>query len=40
LLRSSSIDEILNRPDAKMDDLLDDEDFSYDLKNGNPKLLD
>jgi len=40
LLRSSSIDEILNRPDAKLDDLLDDEDFSYDLKNGNPKLLD
>jgi len=40
ILRSSSIDTILNRPDAKLDELLDEEDFLYDLKNGNPKLLD
>jgi hypothetical protein len=39
-LRASSIDELLNKPDLKFEDLLDDEDFSFELKNCNPKLMD
>jgi hypothetical protein len=40
-LRASPIDELLSKPDLKLEDLLDDnEHFSFELKNGNPKLLD
>lgn len=39
-MKQSSIDELLNRPDLKFEELLDNEEFLFELKNCNPKLID
>mmetsp|Transcript_28262 Transcript_28262/g.25060 ORF Transcript_28262/g.25060 Transcript_28262/m.25060 type:complete len:159 (+) Transcript_28262:172-648(+) len=39
-LRTSALDDLLNKPDVKIEKLLDNDDFLFKLKNSNPKLLD
>ena len=39
-MKQSSIDDMLNRPDLNFEELLDNEDFLFELKNCNPKLID
>jgi len=39
-LKPSVIEEILNRPEVKLEDLMDEENFVYELRNSNPRLLD
>jgi serine/threonine-protein phosphatase 6 regulatory subunit 3 len=39
-LRSSTIDEALNKSDVKFEELLDNDDLLFELKNCNPKLMD
>jgi len=39
-LRPSSIHQILNKPNATLEELFDNEEFSFELKNCNPRLMD
>jgi len=36
---SGIVQEILSRPDLKLEDLLDEEAVAYEVKTQNPKLL-
>jgi len=37
---SGIVQELLNRADLKLEDLLDEEAVAYEVKTQNPKLLD
>jgi len=39
-LRPSSIHQILNKPNATLEELFDNDEFSFELKNCNPRLMD